>query len=329
VADRYYVGGNGGSWDVTSSWSAISGGSGGASVPTSSDNIYIDANSGLQSNNSKINYTSSNTLNCLNVTMSQAGTVSFGSGSMDLDVYGSAVLVNLIPAPLTVNFYGTGAQTLSATNCNLAWVMYVYGASISLTLQSSINVDALEVYAGALDLNGYNVTCQAFVTTGSGVGTVYLRSGTVTFSSAFELQAGNITLIPGTATVTGAGEVGFVSPSQTVTNLVLTGTTTFTAGGTITNLTWARGIGYTFQPGITITVTNQIQQTGTGTTQLSSSSTTNFTLSSPTRQILSNMHLLYCTAAGAGVPFLATNASIVPNSNVNWIVQRALFPAGD
>jgi hypothetical protein len=45
VADRYWVGGSG-SWNSTTKWSTTSGGSSGASVPTASDNVFFDANSG-------------------------------------------------------------------------------------------------------------------------------------------------------------------------------------------------------------------------------------------------------------------------------------------
>lgn len=47
MASRYWVGGAG-TWDGTSTthWSATSGGAGGASVPTSADDVFFDANSG-------------------------------------------------------------------------------------------------------------------------------------------------------------------------------------------------------------------------------------------------------------------------------------------
>lgn len=47
MADRYWVGGTA-TWDstTTANWSATSGGAGGASVPTSADNVFFDANSG-------------------------------------------------------------------------------------------------------------------------------------------------------------------------------------------------------------------------------------------------------------------------------------------
>jgi len=48
--NRYWVGGTG-NWNDTSHWSASSGGSGGASVPTSNDDVFIDSNSGLSGGN--------------------------------------------------------------------------------------------------------------------------------------------------------------------------------------------------------------------------------------------------------------------------------------
>jgi hypothetical protein len=46
MADRYWVGGTA-NWDGTSGtkWSATSGGAGGASVPTSADDVFFDATS--------------------------------------------------------------------------------------------------------------------------------------------------------------------------------------------------------------------------------------------------------------------------------------------
>ena len=46
MANRYWIGGTG-DWDSTDHWSTSSGGSSGASVPTSSDNVFIDSNSGF------------------------------------------------------------------------------------------------------------------------------------------------------------------------------------------------------------------------------------------------------------------------------------------
>ena len=47
MANRYWVGGTG-NWNGsnTANWSATSGGAGGASVPISSDAVYLNGNSG-------------------------------------------------------------------------------------------------------------------------------------------------------------------------------------------------------------------------------------------------------------------------------------------
>ena len=47
MANRYWVGGTA-SWDGTAGtkWATTSGGAGGASVPTSADDVFFDANSG-------------------------------------------------------------------------------------------------------------------------------------------------------------------------------------------------------------------------------------------------------------------------------------------
>lgn len=45
--NRYWVGGSG-NWNDTSHWSVSSGGSGGASVPSDEDNVFIDENSGFE-----------------------------------------------------------------------------------------------------------------------------------------------------------------------------------------------------------------------------------------------------------------------------------------
>jgi len=44
-ANRYWINLSGGAWNVPANWSTTSGGSGGASVPTATDDVYFDSNS--------------------------------------------------------------------------------------------------------------------------------------------------------------------------------------------------------------------------------------------------------------------------------------------
>jgi hypothetical protein len=324
MANRYYVGGSGSQWDLTSSWSASSGGASGASVPTSSDNVFFDVNSGLQSA-STIGYSSASSLPCSNATFSQGGIITF-SGSMTLEVYGNAVLLNISSSPsLQVSFYGSGTQTLQSNGTVGIYNSYAAG---TVTLLDTLNADAIEIYSGTFDLNGQNVNTEAFVVI-SGTSTIYLRTGTVTCSSAFIINSSGITLVPGTATVKIVGSFGL--NGQTVTNLVTTGSVIFPTAGTITNLSLARGFTYQFVSSASnLTITNPIVQTGTGVTTLSlQGGSSNYTITSPVQQYLSDISIGNCTAAGTGVPFRAIGSSSVSPSCVNWIKPYAIVFAGD
>ena len=331
MADRYYVGGNNSYWDVTSSWATTSGGTPGASVPTSTDNIYFDVNSGLQAS-SHLN--TSGALNCHNVVMTQGGNLGIGTGSSLLNIYGSASFQNLVSPPIAANFYGSGAQTIQSVNSNLGYVLAIYGGSISLLLQNNVVCVAFEHYGGTVDLNGYNLTSQAVLTSGTTPGVLYLRTGTVTCSSTFEALSTAIMLVPGTATIVmsgSSGSLGMYSGAPALYSVISQGGLTFTSfNGAITTLQLARGSSYAFTPGATWTITNPIRQSGIGTTTLAiSSGSSNFTLSSPVQQYLSNTNLANCTAAGAGSPFLAVGSSVVTSTCIGWIKPKAIGFAGD
>ena len=67
MPDRYWVGGSG-SWNSTAKWSATSGGASGASVPTASDNVFFDANSGISAAHYTVTVTDNAT--CADLTFS-------------------------------------------------------------------------------------------------------------------------------------------------------------------------------------------------------------------------------------------------------------------
>ena len=79
MANRYWVGGAG-TWDdtTTTHWSASSGGAGGASVPTASDNVFIDSNSGtpgiiLLAGSGSTTESAPSNIYCLDFTVSASG----------------------------------------------------------------------------------------------------------------------------------------------------------------------------------------------------------------------------------------------------------------
>ena len=83
MATRYWVGGTG-TWDTTTTtnWSASTGGTGGASVPTSTDSVIIDTSSGTGT----ITCTGGV---CLDLTVTATQAIILGAASSTLSVYGS------------------------------------------------------------------------------------------------------------------------------------------------------------------------------------------------------------------------------------------------
>ena len=330
MADRYYVGGNGSKWDLTSSWATSSGGTPGASVPTSADNIFFDSNSGLQSA-SNITYNTSSTLNCNNVTFSQAGLLAFGTGSLVLQIYGNAVFLNMTTPPLTTKFYG-GSQTVQSNGAST--VLYAYGSS--LTLRDDLTAYVVLHYSGDLDFNGHNVTAPTIISSLSAPGHMYLRSGTITVTSAFSIMSSQTTLVPGTAVLRITGTLTLYAGVPALYSVVTTGSVAFpTVSCTFTSLQLARGYNYTFAAGVTYGIANPIVQAGNGTTTIGLiSGSTNFVWASNVQQVLSNATINACTAIGAGHPFLAIGSSKLtkpPSATacVGWIGPQAIGFTGD
>lgn len=86
MADRYWVGGSG-NWNDTAHWSTSSGGAGGASVPNTSDNVYIDENSDSNGLNINLNVD----LNCRSLIITpdiSAQLVNVGNISLESNIYG-------------------------------------------------------------------------------------------------------------------------------------------------------------------------------------------------------------------------------------------------
>jgi trimeric autotransporter adhesin len=89
MASRYWVNGSG-SWTSTTKWSTSSGGSGGASVPTSADDVTIDSNSGSPT----ITIPSTPVAACksLLITLSSNCTITSSGGT--IAIYGGALTGN-------------------------------------------------------------------------------------------------------------------------------------------------------------------------------------------------------------------------------------------
>ena len=161
MANRYWVGGTG-NWDgsTTTNWSATSGGAGGASVPTSSDNVFFDSNSGAGT----CTYNSGNVAANLDFT-GYTGQFAGTAGSSVLTLYGTVLTFS---STMTIGSSGptiqwisgaTGNQTVTTNGLNLGPIGLESTAPYTLTLADAISCAAINVANGAsFDSGGHNMT---------------------------------------------------------------------------------------------------------------------------------------------------------------------------
>lgn len=213
MADRYWVGGSG-SWfsGNTANWSATSGGSGGASVPTSADDVFFNASSGGGTVNK------SGAVPCASLNMTGFSGTFDSSGLGDLTVSGSVTI------PSTV-FLDTGwVSTTSnlvinpsaASTVDIApnWPTNItFAGTSTATLQRNIvvgpnggtTVGVLTLTSGTFDAATYNVTANFFVSNSGTTRTLTLGSGTWTlrntFGTIWNVTSTNLTLNSGTSTI--------------------------------------------------------------------------------------------------------------------------------
>jgi hypothetical protein len=213
MANRYWVGGTS-AWDATagSKWSLTSGGTGGQAVPTATDDVFFDANSGVVTVTASASVCLS--LTCTGFTGTLTGTVTV-SGNTTLSsgagTYTGLALTQNATGTITGNDRTIGSYTIN-------------GSAITATLGSALtvsNTNTTTLTLGSLSLNGYNLTTGAFSSTNANIRSI-------------SFGANNIVLNHATAGTT-------VLSMTNLTNFSLT----YSTGGFVTDAAVTRTISYT------------------------------------------------------------------------------------
>jgi len=209
MANRYWVGGTG-SWSSTNTtnWSESSGGSGGASVPTSADNVFFDAGSDAggiftvtMANSPRV---------CNDFTASGLDfTMTLGGGSVGLTVSGSLTF----PATnFTRSYIGTTTFNATTTGKTVTINGVGFGGAITFngvgggwTLGSAlttINSATTTLTNGTLDLASYTLSTGRFSSTNSNTRTIAFGTGQISCTSVSGTlwNTGNVTGLTTTGT---------------------------------------------------------------------------------------------------------------------------------
>ena len=239
MADRYWVGGTA-SWDGTAGtkWATTSGGTGGASVPTTADDVFFDA---LSTGTCTIatGNTGAKSINCTGFT----GTI---TGTAAITVAGSVTLVAGMTYTHTGTITFTGTGTLTTAGKTFSAVT-VNGSGITLTLGDALNIQnrQLSILDGVFNTANYSVTAGTLVSQSSNTRTINLGSSTLTLALTAVVtfsDTGTLTFNAGTsqincsnasASVQGFGKT-FYNVSFTSTAV---GTRSISGANTFNNLT--------------------------------------------------------------------------------------------
>jgi hypothetical protein len=253
MADRYWVGGSG-SWDATTTtnWSATSGGAGGASAPTSSDNVIFNS----ASNATLYTVTVGTDAACADITAAGAlvGNVTFSLGATAvISCFGSFTLA-ATGITWTASVGGSFVYFKATTTGKTVTTNGVsFGASVpsfdgvggGWTLGSALTSGgSVQLLNGSLNTGNFNITASNFGGSGTGVREFILGSSTITLSGAIGWNAGtstNFTLNAGTSTITCSNaSPAFAGGGLTFYNVNFTsnalGATTITGANTFNDL---------------------------------------------------------------------------------------------
>lgn len=193
MANRYWVGGAG-SWTNTAKWSTTSGGAGGASIPTSADDVFFDANSGGG------NITISTTGTCRNLdTTGFTGTL--GTGGFSILAGGSVTIgasTNIVN-PMSLTMDSANSRTLNIAGTGNRLISLDVTGNGSLEFTSDINITAID---------GINAGTGEFIVVGKNLtvnGVFVIGQRPVNFTNSTIDVAGTILFSIGTSTFNATG----------------------------------------------------------------------------------------------------------------------------
>lgn len=260
MADRYWVGGSG-NWNAssTANWSTSSGGSAGASAPTSADNVIFDANSNVGTGAFTVTVTGTSAAPAVCNDFSTGGAGGALDGAMTLTMGATAVLSchGSITAPAT-NFSTSGTAGaeifLAATSTGktittngVAFTNISFrctSTSGEWTLGSALTASTLIMQAGTFITSNYNMTIAGISKSSATTAALTLGSSAVSLSNtnAVSITAANLTLNAGTSTITcSAASPTFTGGGLTYYNVTFnsaaSGTTTINDNNTFNDLT--------------------------------------------------------------------------------------------
>lgn len=181
MADRYFIaGGVDNNWGSTANWSATSGGTGGASIPTAADAVFFDANS------PNVTVNASNRV-CLSLNFT--GYTNTITMTFNITVSGSVTLVAAMGIAGNGSLIVNAASTLTSNGRTWPNALLMQSA-VTYTLGDNWTVSGLVTIGqgtASMVYNGNQITCNGGLTNAATTG------GTLSGTTKFVLAGGTVT----------------------------------------------------------------------------------------------------------------------------------------
>ncbi|MDR6785348.1 gliding motility-associated-like protein [Pedobacter africanus] len=180
---RYWVGGSG-DWNDSSHWSTSSGGTGGACVPTVSNDVFFDANS-FTTGSSAVTIAAGNAY-CRNMDWTGAAYAPTFTkpATFTLEIWGNLVLSPALSPNIRVAFMGPANATFTPNNATLGtFSMDIIKPGSGLTFLGDYNNTnaVLVINSGTLNLNGRTIAVSVITDNSSTQGTsLDIRNANIT-----------------------------------------------------------------------------------------------------------------------------------------------------
>lgn len=308
MANRYWVGGTA-SWDGTAGtkWATTSGGAGGAAIPTSSDDVFFDANSGSGTVTIATGNTGCLSLNCTGFTGTLAGSAALTiSGGLTM----GTGMTRSFTSTLTFNAT-SGTNIITSNGKTFAGQFNFTGAGGTWQMADTFSngTSTISLTAGTLDFNGQTITSGSLSSSGSTTRTMTCGASTINLStgSPIVFSGSNFTFNANTSqiNITTVGGCSFSGGSKTFYNVSFTSTqpqATFVGINVFNNLTMSSvtsaSSSMTFSNNQTINGTLTI--TGTATARIYVKSDTLATQRTLTAAAVSLSYCDFTDMIGAG-----------------------------